>query len=222
MASGGHLRAQLPDLAHLDAIDAALDAGQLRRPLHRVVDRAGFDHVVAAKVLGDVGERSIGHDAALGDGLGGRERVERIAAQHGAGVDEVLGEGEVVLGERLALLLAELGGIVAVDEQHESGHVGPSCEVGLAGWVPGRRTTSRQIDTLPRVFSFVAYNRRMARISFLERGFGEHVDWALLRTDMAVGMGALSEAVYGNTRLPVREREAARWTIALINDCAVC
>lgn len=62
----------------------------------------------------------------------------------------------------------------------------------------------------------------MARISFPDRGFGEHVDWALLRTDMAVGMGALSEAVYGNTQLPVREREAARWTIALLNDCVVC
>jgi alkylhydroperoxidase family enzyme len=35
-------------------------------------------------------------------------------------------------------------------------------------------------------------------------------------------MGALSEAVYGNTKLSVREREAARWTIALINDCLVC
>ncbi|HZU80328.1 MAG TPA: carboxymuconolactone decarboxylase family protein, partial [Acidimicrobiales bacterium] len=51
---------------------------------------------------------------------------------------------------------------------------------------------------------------------------GEHVDWALLRADMAVGMGALSDAVYGNSRLPVREREAARWVIAQINDCAVC
>lgn len=51
---------------------------------------------------------------------------------------------------------------------------------------------------------------------------GEHVDWALLRTDMAVGMGAFSEAVYGNTQLALREREAARWTIALINDCVVC
>lgn len=62
----------------------------------------------------------------------------------------------------------------------------------------------------------------MARISFPDRGMGEHVDWALLRTEMAVGMGALSEAVYTNTRLPLREREAARWTIALINDCVVC
>jgi alkylhydroperoxidase family enzyme len=51
---------------------------------------------------------------------------------------------------------------------------------------------------------------------------GEHVDWALLRTDMAVGMGQFSDAVYSNSRLPVREREAARWTIALINDCVVC
>jgi alkylhydroperoxidase family enzyme len=62
----------------------------------------------------------------------------------------------------------------------------------------------------------------MARISFPERGLGEHVDWALLRPEMAVGMGALSKAVYENSRLALREREAARWTIALINDCVVC
>ena len=62
----------------------------------------------------------------------------------------------------------------------------------------------------------------MPNISFPERGYGEHVDWALLRPQMAVGMGALSEAVYGNTQLLLREREAARWTIALINDCKVC
>jgi len=62
----------------------------------------------------------------------------------------------------------------------------------------------------------------MARIEFPERGMGEHVDWALLRPEMAVGMGALSEAVYTNSQLGLREREAARWTIALINDCVVC
>jgi alkylhydroperoxidase family enzyme len=60
------------------------------------------------------------------------------------------------------------------------------------------------------------------RVSFPERGFGEHVDWSLMRPEMAAGMGALSEAVYGNTQLSLREREAARWIIALINDCAVC
>jgi alkylhydroperoxidase family enzyme len=62
----------------------------------------------------------------------------------------------------------------------------------------------------------------MARISFPDRGHGEHVDWSLLRPEMAAGMGALSDAVYSNTQLPLREREAARWTIALINDCVVC
>jgi alkylhydroperoxidase family enzyme len=62
----------------------------------------------------------------------------------------------------------------------------------------------------------------MARISFPERGLGEHVDWALSRPEMAVGMGAMSKAVYENTQLALREREAARWTIALINDCVVC
>ena len=62
----------------------------------------------------------------------------------------------------------------------------------------------------------------MARIAAPESGMGEHIDWALHRPKMAAGMGALAEAVYGNTQLSVREREAARWTIALINDCAVC
>jgi alkylhydroperoxidase family enzyme len=60
------------------------------------------------------------------------------------------------------------------------------------------------------------------RISAPSTELGEHIDWALLRPKMAVGMGKLSEAVYANSQLAVREREAARWTIALINDCAVC
>jgi alkylhydroperoxidase family enzyme len=62
----------------------------------------------------------------------------------------------------------------------------------------------------------------MARIDAPESGMGEHIDWALHRPKMAAGMGALSEAVYGNSQLSVRERESARWTIALINDCEVC
>ena len=41
----------------------------------------------------------------------------------------------------------------------------------------------------------------MARIDFPDRGFGEHVDWSLLRPKMAAGMGALSEAVYTHSRL---------------------
>ena len=62
----------------------------------------------------------------------------------------------------------------------------------------------------------------MTRIAAPVSGMGEHIDWALLRPEMAAGMGKLSGAVYGNSQLSVREREAARWTIALINDCAVC
>ncbi len=61
-----------------------------------------------------------------------------------------------------------------------------------------------------------------ARIEFKDHGLGEHVDWSLHRPKMAVGMGALSEAIYANTQLALREREAARWTIANINHCAVC
>jgi alkylhydroperoxidase family enzyme len=62
----------------------------------------------------------------------------------------------------------------------------------------------------------------MARIEVPDHGLGEHIDWTLHRPKMAMGMGALSEAVYGHSQLAVREREAARWTIALINHCAVC
>ena len=62
----------------------------------------------------------------------------------------------------------------------------------------------------------------MARIAFQDHGLGEHVDWSLHRPKMAMGMGALSSAVYENTQLALRERESARWTIALINDCVVC
>jgi alkylhydroperoxidase family enzyme len=62
----------------------------------------------------------------------------------------------------------------------------------------------------------------MARIEFAERGFGEHADWTLARPAIAVAMGGLADAVYNHSKLDVREREAARYTIALINDCAVC
>lgn len=64
--------------------------------------------------------------------------------------------------------------------------------------------------------------RAMARIAFPERGLGEHADWALLRPEVGTGMGAMSDAVYSHSQLDVREREAARWTIAMVNDCVVC
>ena len=62
----------------------------------------------------------------------------------------------------------------------------------------------------------------MARISFARTHMGEHVDWMLSRPELAAGMGALSDAVYNRSQLDLREREAARYTIAMVNDCAVC
>ena len=41
----------------------------------------------------------------------------------------------------------------------------------------------------------------MTRIAAPESGMGEHIDWALLRPEMAAGMGKLSAAVYGNSQL---------------------
>ncbi len=46
----------------------------------------------------------------------------------------------------------------------------------------------------------------MTRIQAPDSGLGEHIDWALLRPEMAAGMGKLSAAVYGNSQLSVRER----------------
>ena len=62
----------------------------------------------------------------------------------------------------------------------------------------------------------------MARISFPEAGLGEHADWMLARPEIAIAMGGLSDAVYNKSKLGTREREAARYTIALVNDCKVC
>jgi alkylhydroperoxidase family enzyme len=62
----------------------------------------------------------------------------------------------------------------------------------------------------------------MTRIAGTGSGMDEYIDWALHRPEMATGMGDISRAVYGHSQLPVREREAARYVIAMINDCLVC
>ena len=46
--------------------------------------------------------------------------------------------------------------------------------------------------------------------------------WMALRPDMAAGLVALSDAVYGKSRLPLRVQEIARMRIALANQCEVC
>ena len=46
--------------------------------------------------------------------------------------------------------------------------------------------------------------------------------WMALRPDLAAGLVALSEAVYGKSILPLRVQELARMRIALANQCEVC
>ena len=46
--------------------------------------------------------------------------------------------------------------------------------------------------------------------------------WMMLRPELASGLVAFSDAIYGKPRLPMRERELARMRIALINECEVC
>ena len=46
--------------------------------------------------------------------------------------------------------------------------------------------------------------------------------WMMLRPDLAGGLVAFSDAIYGKCRLPLRERELARMRIALANECEVC
>lgn len=46
--------------------------------------------------------------------------------------------------------------------------------------------------------------------------------WMQLQPQLAGGLVAFSEAIYGQGRLPLREREIARMRIAEINQCEVC
>lgn len=46
--------------------------------------------------------------------------------------------------------------------------------------------------------------------------------WMSLQPDMAEGLVALSDAVYGRSKLPPRVHEIARMRIALANECEVC
>jgi alkylhydroperoxidase family enzyme len=61
----------------------------------------------------------------------------------------------------------------------------------------------------------------MARISVPEGEGGEAVQVWTLRPEMATAVGALTDAAYKHSRLPVRERECVRMRIAQINDCPI-
>jgi alkylhydroperoxidase family enzyme len=60
----------------------------------------------------------------------------------------------------------------------------------------------------------------MARIA--DGSDSDLVSWMAARPKMAAGMGALSNAVYNASGLPVRVREIARMRIAQDNQCEVC
>lgn len=47
-------------------------------------------------------------------------------------------------------------------------------------------------------------------------------DWMTLQPELGSALGALSEAVYSRSLLPLRVREVARMRIALDNQCQVC
>lgn len=46
--------------------------------------------------------------------------------------------------------------------------------------------------------------------------------WMQLQPELAGGLIAFSDAIYGKGRLPLREREIARIRIAEVNQCEVC
>lgn len=46
--------------------------------------------------------------------------------------------------------------------------------------------------------------------------------WMGLQPELAGGLGAFSQAVYSQSKLPMRIREVARMRIALDNECEVC
>jgi alkylhydroperoxidase family enzyme len=48
------------------------------------------------------------------------------------------------------------------------------------------------------------------------------VGWLAPRPELAAGLGALSDAVYNRSTLPLRIREIARMRIAIDNECEVC
>ena len=62
----------------------------------------------------------------------------------------------------------------------------------------------------------------MARLDLPESEHPEIVTVWGLRPEMGQAVQGLSHAVYEQSQLPARVREAARMRIAQINDCSVC
>jgi alkylhydroperoxidase family enzyme len=62
----------------------------------------------------------------------------------------------------------------------------------------------------------------MARIDVPPGDGEESVRVWALRPEMAKGVGSIVDAAYHKSRLPAREREAARMRIAQLNECPAC
>ena len=61
----------------------------------------------------------------------------------------------------------------------------------------------------------------MARIDIPAGEGGDPVMVWTLRPEMGEAIGELVDAAYKRSRLPAREREAARMRIAQLNDCPI-
>ena len=62
----------------------------------------------------------------------------------------------------------------------------------------------------------------MARIDVPDGNGLERERLLMMQPAVAIGMGALAQAVYEQTSLPPREREVARLRVAVANGCPVC
>ena len=95
------------------------------------------------------------------------------------------------------------------------------------GWVPGAGTYPAQNGALEADDPSLGEtsSRKAAAMARIEipdgKGPDIHRVWQY-RPAMAVGAGALADAVYEKSELPAREREAARIRVAARNECQVC
>src|SRR5215207_687878 len=141
--SGRHVH--LHDRPDLDR--PAADVGDPGGDLDRLVQVLGLDDVEAAELLLGLGERPVGAEGravAHPHGGGRRGRLQRLAGLVDAAVDDVLGEGHVLLELGLGLLLALAGPVLlaGVDQQRVA-HA-PSLGSGRRGSPPSMQPTSGQ------------------------------------------------------------------------------
>src|SRR5690242_19323274 len=124
---GRELLAEVLGLEHgpeLDlAVGRAFGTGNALDPLDRLVERLHLPHPVAGHELLRLRERAVDHRALVAreaDPRALRARVQALAGQHHAGLDELLVEGRHLGQELLARHLARLALLVGLDQDHDS------------------------------------------------------------------------------------------------------